>query len=401
MINNIPSTNRKDFGFKTINSSREHNLNQEAMLNDVLDLFNKVNLIEKKVNENYKYIKEENTLLSTINSTLIKKYKDLENRYNQILTQDKVRKNIIMPYDCKITSNLGGAVIDKRTNDITIRPSKKVSKVILLDDITDTAYIPDSLNVITVTKCNGLIAEKESDIYSPFYYNDNFYYTKEVITDDTSDEVIVDYIITLPESIMTTTDLNEIFISPFLCNIHDVQYRYGDSSKWVSVPNLEDNESIYPTHNITELCNNVKPVKINVKDIKANQIKIILKTNIYKSQNTNTRVFNLGLKEVGIYKNYYNMYQANTFEFDTEIKETDTIKITSIVPYYNNNSSTGEFSGDFYCDIYYKDDADNIHKVLDEYPFTPQTNKLHVKCVIGERFKEVNIKYIVINYIVI
>ena len=95
IVNNIPSSNRKDFGYKAINSSSVHNKNQEEILNDILDLYNKTNSIEKVINEQLDYIKLENTMLESIYSTMYNKYRDLYQRYESIINIEEEKRYIL------------------------------------------------------------------------------------------------------------------------------------------------------------------------------------------------------------------------------------------------------------------------------------------------------------------
>ncbi|HFL8128256.1 TPA: hypothetical protein ACG5GR_003860, partial [Clostridioides difficile] len=101
VINNLPVSNRKDFGYKAINTSSMHNDNQNNMLNDILDLFNKTNDIERMLNNNINLIKLENAQLEAVNSNLVQKYNQLLNKYIDIQKSNKLRRKIILPQDCK------------------------------------------------------------------------------------------------------------------------------------------------------------------------------------------------------------------------------------------------------------------------------------------------------------
>ena len=50
-ISNIPHTRLNKVGFRTTTSSDTHNDNQDKILEDILDLYNKSNNIEKKLTQ--------------------------------------------------------------------------------------------------------------------------------------------------------------------------------------------------------------------------------------------------------------------------------------------------------------------------------------------------------------
>ena len=399
IINNIPSSNRKDFGYKAINSSSVHNKNQEEILNDILDLYNKTNSIEKVINEQLDYIKLENTTLESIYMAMYNKYLDLYQRYESMLNIKDEKRYIASPQDCNIFDDEFGAIIDNITSDITVRPSKKVSKFIIFDSITDSVYIPDTLNVnIREVNDKGIISTTNNDIYAPFYNDNNLYWTRKVVTDNTVEEVETEYIISLPEDIMTTFDMNEIFISPFLCRVKAVYGRFGDSNTWELINGQENHDAIRFTTGSLGYINNNRPFRLNFPDTKINQIKILLSSSNYTEGETNIRTFMYGLKRVAGYINYYNDYEANTFQFDVSLKDHQGLMITGVTPHFNNSTEYGKYSKDFVCDIYYQDESGYYHKIVDTFPFIPTTENLRVKCKFGKSFKEANVKYIELKY---
>lgn len=402
VFNNIPSSNRNNFGHRAINSSHEHNENQERMLNDILDIYNKCNMIEKVVNQNMEYIKYENNKIESINYELLKKFKDLSNKYNDIKNKNINRENLITTYDCSTNDSVYGAVIDKKCCDITVRPSLKVSKVSIIDSVSDSVFLPNTLNVDVRGDSLGVISETDNDIYAPFYNDNNLYWTRKVITDNTVESIFTEYIITLPEEIMTTPEINEILISPFICKVVSVHYRYGDSSIWEAVPGQEYNEAIdNNTDHFESYVNSIRPFKLNFKNIKANQIKITIKSEQYVESETNLRNFMFGLKQVAIFQNYYNNHQPSNFEFETTINEVNNVLVTGIETNFNNGSKHSEYSKDILYDIYYKSISGDYHKILDDFPFNPPTNDLKIKCSFGERNYDTNVKNIVIKYKII
>lgn len=399
VVNNIPSTNRKDFGHKAINHSSAHNENQQQMLDDILDLFNKTNSIERTINENIDYIKQETKQLESINLALLTKYKDLESQLNSIKNGDIDKKLLITPYDCSIYDKTFGAIIDKDSADITVRPSQKISKLSIFDNVSNSMFLPNTLNVNIRNYSKGVISETDNDIFAPFGADD-LYWTRRIITDNTREFIETEYIITLPDEIMTSPEMNEIIISPFMCKVTAIHYRYGDSAMWELVPGQNYNKAIISSPNsLEEYLNSSRCFKLNFPNKKANQVKITLRCNNYMESETNLRTFIFGLKDVGIFLNYYNSYESSTFQFQTTIKESKPIMINGIDTFFNNGSQYCAYSRDLLFDIFYKDSAGHYHKILDEFPFTPPTNDIRVRCSFGENSPDVNIERLELKYI--
>lgn len=401
IINNIPSATRREFGFKSINSSEEHNENQNEILNDILDLFNKTNAIERTITENMDFIKYENGNLEAINNMLLDKFEALKIQYEE-LKEDKLdRVFTITPADCSIYDNTFGAVIDKRTNSITSRPSLKVSKFSIFDDVSDSLFLPDTLNANILDETNvGIISKNDNDIYAPFYKDDNLYWTRRTITDSSVEYLRTEYIITLPEDIMTTPEMNEIYINPFMCKVLSVYTRYGDSTLWESVSGIEFNPAI-DNKNAETLDSNIRsyrPIRINFANKKVNQIKILLKADNYTEGQTNLRTFVYGIKEIGAYINYYSNYDTSSFQFEAIIPNDSNYSITGVKAYFNNGSENGNYFKDYSYEIYYKDADNNYHKITDNFPFAPPTNDLRIKVRFGERYDEMNIRKMELTY---
>ena len=399
IINNIPSANRKDFGYRSINSSNMHNVNQQEMLNDILDLFNKANAIERTLTTHLDYIKLENSHLEAINYELMLKYQKLLSETENIKKEDEDdRKYVIYPYDCNTEDTIYGAVINNVTSDITVRPSKKVSKTIIYDTLSDSIYLPNSLNVEVRCTNGGIISKIDNDLYAPFYSDNNLYWTRKVVTDNSTEYIDTEYIITLPEDIQTSAEGNEIYIEPFLATVLNVYTREGDSSDWEAVSGSSNHSAINPSEELSSFVNSARPFRLNFPNKKMNQIKIVLRCNDYKECETNLRAFVFGLKNIGVYINYYDTNEGSDFYFDFELKENRDLLLREIVPHFNNDSDTGNCPKDFLFEIYYKSDDQKYHKIIDSFPCIPQTNKLRIKCKFGELYGYANIKDITIHY---
>ncbi len=401
IINNIPSASRKEFGYKSINRSDEHNENQNDILADILDLYNKTNAIERLLNRNMDFIKEENSYLTSLNDVMLQKYNDLLAQYEELKNDATERRILITPSSCYTDDKNYGAVIETKTSSITKRPTLKVSKFVIFDEVADSIYLPDTLNVTIINDdSSGIITESDNDIYSPFYKDDNLYWTRRVVTDNTVEKLTTNYIITLPEEIMTTPLMNELYINPFMCKVTKVYCRYGDSAVWDLVDGLDYNPATANAATASQDSDieSIRPFKLNFESRKINQIKISVEASRYTEVESNYRTFLYGIKEINGFINYYSDYETSSFEFETSIPDTDGYEITGIKPYFNNGSDSSMYYEDFNYDFFYKDNDDEYHKITDTFPFTPSTNKIKVRCIFGESYDEMNIRKIEIIY---
>ena len=400
LINNVPSTQRGNYGYKSINKSHSHNENQDNIMNDILDLYNKANDIERTLKQNESYIKTENSYLSDLNKKLLNKFELLYQQYIELSNDSEDRKIFIYPSDCYVNDRKYGAVIDDKTDTITKRPRNKISKFVTRDDITNKVYIPNSLQIaITNENEEEIISSNDNDIYSPFD-NSNLYWTRRAVADNTLEKIRTNYIITLPDEIMTTALINELYINPFMCKIIKVYYRYGNSSSWEEVPGQEYHPSIQYSEDssIESDINSIRPVKLNFTSIKANQIKIVLESSIYSEGETNLRTFFYGIKEIAGYINYYNDYETSYFTADVEIPDDNDYEITGMSVLFNNDTNEGKFYKDIEYEFYYKDEDDEYHKIADVFPFTLPKNNLRIKCIFGGNYNDISIKKLILQY---
>jgi hypothetical protein len=127
-------------------------------------------------------------------------------------------------------------------------------------------------------------------------------------------------------------------------------------------------------------------------------MKIVVRCDQFTEGETNIRTFMYGIKEIGGYVNYYSNYENSSFQFETTVPLTTPYVITGIKPYFNNANEYGNYAKDFAYEIFYKDAAGDYHKITDNFPFTPTTNDLRVRCRFGERYDEINLRKIEVIY---
>ena len=399
IINNVPSSNRKDFGFRAINSSESHNLNQEEMLNDILDLFNKTNSIERFVTENADFIKAESTFIESKYKVLNDKFARLLDKYNELVQGKSSRKVIILPEDCKVSSIVNGAKINPSTCDIKVLPFRSVSKLAIFDSVTDSMYIPDSLNVDIRSQTTNTITETDNDIYAPFYNDNQMYWTRKVVTDNSVDEVVTEYVITLAEEIMTTEEMNEIVIHPFMCNVVDVFVRFGDSNRWERIESSKYHKAVQ--YGKDDFETTPRPFSLNFENKMVNQMKIVVSAKNYIEGETNLRNFRFGLKRIEAYEHYYDDYLSSCFDTSLEVVSDGEVLVEGLTFHFNNDVDNSKFLSDIDYEFFYKDENGRRQKVFEEFPFVLPSKDLYIKFRIGEKYKHMNIRSIDLNYKVI
>lgn len=384
-LTNIPSITRKDFGFRSLNKSESLNSFQDEMLNDILDLFNKANTIEQTLSSYYEFVNYEARYLETA-MNLIK----------DNLTIDTPGISYVYPKSMSTNMLNFKSNVSLETNDISLSPTRKTSKISIFDEIIDMSYIPKSIAVQAINRTNyGPYVD--TDLRSPLI-NNNQYWCRKITTNNEVSEVIVDYILTIPNDIITSNDINEIIISPFVCNIVSVDLRYGDSATWIPIESFGNHSYKKYNHGvISEIIKMSSPIRINFKNFPANQIRIRLSTKNYVDSHNNSKEFMLGIKNLSVNINKYEE-QYNEFQFSVEIPSSSN-SITNIKPDFNNiNQLNVNYEDIFSYDIFYELSPNQYQKVTETLPFNLQYNKLLIKCKINSYEYSPNIHRITIEH---
>lgn len=391
-INSVPNTYFKECLFRGKNKSEDHNEFLNNIINDIVDLFNKASNIENNVNSITENVMLENNMLIEDNKILTNKITEL----NQIINNYSIYNNKInYIYPRNIENDMYfKSIIDNRKSCITVNHFSSCSKVNVLDESTNSTFVPKSLKYgITINpngqKNNDDILSMEENEFANCFNNDlsDFYYNK-VTTNNNVDYINAEVIITLPEDIISTRNINEINVdlTPFKGPvINKISHRLGNGF-WCEIEELKDLETY--NNGINE------NFKLNFSKIQCNQLKIDLTLNKYTNIN-DSKVFYFGFKNIDIKENNYNNYSL--FNFTHEFKEKNTIIINNIEAIYNNKKS---LSGNLIqFEYYYVDNNDIKHKIVDSLPFVMPTNKLFVKCKLyNNEDSTPNISKIEINY---
>ena len=390
-LNNVPSVEKTPISYRTTTSSEEYNKNRENVLSDLLMLFNKANVLEKSLNEASDIIDYENKYLQLKVQDLESKMATLALRYEDSILKKDIKTTDIYPEDVSVDSSISGAKIDLIYSDITSKESISTSKVNFYDELTGQIYVPPNLiataSSLELKRTPGVIDVNDNEITNAFNGHSSSYWVRKVTTDETIDEVTTDLIITLPESIMTTRDVNEISICPYPVNSVDItDLSYSLANSWVTFPDFlnhrasrleEYTDTFGITSSITAITD-ANNLKFNFIELSANQIKISLRQRRYVNGEGGTRIFCLGAKEIDIKNNRYaSEYCSFNFNHDFGANYMNTY-IYGTEAVFNN--PTGIEEDLIKYDYYSVDDLGVMHKIIDSVPFVLTAKKLHIKC---------------------
>lgn len=396
-VRNIPSIKERDFKYRTQISSNDLNQMQTEAFNDILDLFNKANQLQKTIYEMNVTNSIESICYTKRLEAAINDLNRLNEMYNNLTDTEKEYRTISkFAYEANTQDNGYDATVDQNTNDIISHIVSSTSKTRLYDETYDEVLVPPSLQAYIGPdsfKVGGYIYSiEDSDVSNAFDGNNNSIWFRKVITSPDIEYIENEIVIALPEDIVTSKLINQLTLNPFpvgYVDIMDIQYK--SNGAWQTIPGFTTHYGC--TENMTNdifgnpytyhVIENASNLKFNFQNIQTSQLKIKLRQRNYEyDAENNRRIWYFGIRDINV---VYNIYTKDHSEFEMiyEFSETDkNIKIYDSNVYFNNP----ELSDDNYFGVskeyFYFDSNGNTHKISSTCPFILQGHKLMVRYTI-------------------
>ena len=413
-IKNIPSIQEIEFKTREISDSHKLNQMQEQVFNDILDLFNKANTLQKEMYEMNVAANIESTCYAKRLEETLTKLSLIEEQYDNLLLAPEDFRTITRYAIDATVDELSpfSAVIDSNTNDIIANIISSVSKTRLYDDTYDETLIPPSLKIYVGpdsfnTDNEHILTIEDSDISNALDGNISTVWFRRIVTDTSVESIENEVVIGLPEDIITSRMVNQIILSPYPSGYVDIMnVEYKTNGAWQTIPGLEyhtcyseeEYEDIFGNKYTRGVIKNAPNIKLNFKPIQTNQIRIKLRQRNYEydAQN-NRRIWYLGIRDLDV---NYNRYTKDHSEFDMVFDFTETdknIKIYDTEIFCNNNIDSSVLEN-IYKEYYYYDADGNTHKVSDSLPFILTGHKLMVRFTIEGTIDTPNINKCSVKY---
>lgn len=413
-IKNIPSIQEVEYSARSLSDSHQLNETQKETFNDILDLFNKANLLQKEMYEMNMAANIESSCYARRLEATLTKLSLIEEQYQNLLTNaDEFRYITRYAIDATVDETSPfTAVINRSTNDITSHVVSSVSKTRIYDETYDETLVPPSLKLyigpdsFNVTDNAHLLLIEDSDIYNALDGNISTTWLRRVLTDTTVESVENEVVIGLPEDIITSRMVNQIILSAYpsgYIDVMDIQYKTNGA--WQTIPGFSYHMG-YEIEQYTDIFNNkfergvIKNspnLKFNFKPIQTNQIRVKLRQrNFEYDAENNRRVWYLGIRDLDV---NYNRYTKDHSEFDMvyDFTETDkNVKIYDTVVSCNNSDTAAPEN--IYKEYFYYDADGNTHKVSESLPFILTGHKVMVRFTIEGATDTPNINKCSIKY---
>ena len=244
-VRNIPSIQEREFKYRAKMSSHQLNEMQTEAFNDILDLFNKANQLQKTVYEMNLANNIEATCYAKRLEEAIINLNKMTELYNNLTSKETDYRYLTRyGFEAQTLNDGFDAVVDQNTNDIIAHIVSSSSKTRLHDDTYDETLVPPSLQAYIGPddfRVGGdIYSIEDSDINNAFDGNDATVWFRKVITSPDVEYIENEIVIGLPEDIITTRLMNQIIIKTFpigYLDIMDIQYK--SNGAWQTIPGFE------------------------------------------------------------------------------------------------------------------------------------------------------------------
>ena len=396
-VKNLPSIQEREFKYRAPMNSHELNQMQSEAFNDILDLFNKANQLQKTIYEMNVANNIESICYTKRLEAAITEMNRLTEMYNNITSSENDFRTITRyAYEATTMDDGYSAVIDKNTNDITAHIISSMSKTRLYDSTYDETLVPPSLQAYIGPdsfKVGGNIYSiEDSDINNAFDGNDSTVWFRKVTTSSDVEYIENEVVIGLPEDIITTRLMNQIILKTFPVGYVDVlDIKYKSNGAWQTIPGFKEHygcseyeqTDIFGNPSTYHSINNAPNLKFNFQNVQTNQLKIKLRQRNYDyDAENNRRIWYFGLRDVDV---IYNVYTRDHSEFEMvfEFPETDrNIKIYDSEVFFNNSNLVDDENFGVSKEYFYYDSNGHTHKIPSTCPFILQGHKLMVRYTI-------------------
>lgn len=407
--NTTPTLTELNVGFRQVASSAQINEASQAILNDVLDLFNHSNQLEEDIEYVRHILTAENAFLRYRLSELEGALAKLSQSFLEITRRQEIRTKLIFPDEMYTDNTIRDAEIDLDAMCVTMKPTKRISKVNLYDEALGTTYVPPSLQLTyganTSQAGQDVISIDDNGPENAFDGDMCTYWVRRHVCEPYCQEVFCELIVGLPEDVLTTQNINTIVINPYPVDSVDIMsVEVKVNGNWQLIPGfetharstLEEYSDIFGNKTEESFICDASNLKFNFNELNANELRIKLRQRNYIRKENGRKEFFLGLKSLEVYQNLYHD-EYNTFNAMVEFKETDRIISIEDMEIILNNPNEVRYNT-IQFEYYTVDEEGDLHKIPQTAPFNLDGHKMVIKFKMHESSVSPNIRQIRIKY---
>ncbi len=372
-----PSYQPKGVRFRGAADSGDFNDHSQQVFFDLTELFNRANkqkqdLLElRSFHEIGSHFAQQQ--LDVMNRELLSLREELAAVQDPGKTYKKTLFVTHMRTDDSVTE-YERASIDVQHDTVTLPyANEHGSKLYLYDGVNNEYIIPNTLGFKVEPKADGSII-KENSFYNALTPDEStFWHRQYTYFSGMKSEVECQVTLTLPDDIISSRDVNTVFIHPYplrTIDIRNVEYRMDGA--WKPVPGFK------PTDDVGNF-------KLCFSPTSMKEVRITLRQR-YFIQKGNKNIFHIGIREIGV---AYHDYQSGIgrFEIPVEFNRAFSKKeIVNIVPVYQNEESLSTFQSNtrlLAFKVYEVDDNGKIRYLNDAFPIQVRQSRILIKCIMS------------------
>lgn len=266
------------------------------------------------------------------------------------------------------------AFVDSQHDVVTLSAFDQSGSKLYIHDTINNEYIVPNLLKASVTPAADDITIKENDILNAMTPDEfKFWHRECVYPAGLKSEAECTILLTLPDNIISSRDVNTIYIHPFPLKAIDVlNIEYHLDGGWKTVPGFNPQDD---AGNL-KLCFSPTAMK---------EIRITLRQR-HAIRKGNKHVFHFGLRQIGV---FYHDYQSGIGRFEIPVEFNSafgTKTITGIRPVYLNETALSVHQTGtrlLALKVYEVDENGKVSYLNDTFPIQVKKRKILLKGVLS------------------
>lgn len=377
MMSKAPQYQQHTVRFRDSAESSKFNSHTQSAFYDLTELFNIANEQEREIKRIREFFEVGSHFAQDQMDQMRNLVKSLQEELQAVQRPGEVYKKTLYVTDMRADEQVPEyerAFVDVQHDIVTLPASDRSgSKLYIYDDVNREYIVPNTLKYSITPAANGFDIQENDfiDALTPDEFK--FWHRKYVYFSGLKNEVECQITITLPDNIISSRDVNTIYIHPFPLRALDIRnVEYHLDGGWKTVPGFTP---IDDAGNV-KLCFSPTAMK---------EIRITLRQR-HAIQKGNKTVFHMGLREIGV---FYHDYQSGIGRFEIPVEFNPAFinkEIVGINPIYQNETAlsvhqTGTRLLTF--KVYEVDENGKLHYLNDTFPIQVKRNKVLLKGIMS------------------
>lgn len=376
-MSEAPKYSSQQVRFRGGADSSNFNTHTDELFYDLTELFNTANRQDLELDRLREFFEVGSHFSQDHMDQLRNLIRSLEEELAAVQKPGEVYKKTLYVTDMKSDESVSEyerAFVDTQHDIVTLPAADQSgSKLYLYDDVNNEYIVPNTLKYNITPAANDIdIKENELlDALTPDAFK--FWHRQYIFPSGMKNQVECQVTLTLPDNIISSRDVNTIYIHPFPLKAIDIMnVEYHLDGGWKTIPGFVPQED---AANL-KLCFSPTAMK---------EIRITLRQR-HAIRKGNKHIFHMGLRQIGV---FYHDYQSGIgrFEIPVEFNSAFSNKtITGINPVFMNETAlsvhqTGTRLLTF--KVYEVDESGKLSYLNDTFPIQVKKQKILLKGVMS------------------